>query len=193
MDASPAQIAPTQHELLVAAVAGDRRALEAVARAWWPEIRRWCLLELGDPVLAEDACQEALVRLVRFIGQWDAHRPFQPWLRQIARNACRDLRARQGRREMELLTEVPDPRDDERTLDLHRSSRDVLRAFGELTPRQREVVDLCDRQHLTSAEAGAELGIEASTVRVLLRTARRLLRQHLLANSPDVADLVRHP
>lgn len=193
MDASPAEIAPTQHELLVAAVGGDRRALEAVARAWWPEIRRWCLLELGDPVLAEDACQEALVRLVRFVGQWDPHRPLQPWLRQIARNACRDLRSRRIRERTEIDRDVPDPRDDERALDLHRSTRDVLRAFEGLTPRQREVVDLCDRQHLTSAEAGSALGIEASTVRVLLRTARRLLRQHLIANSPDVADLVRHP
>ncbi|MCB9675316.1 MAG: sigma-70 family RNA polymerase sigma factor [Alphaproteobacteria bacterium] len=186
-------LAPTQHELLIAAVAGDRSALESVARAWWPEVRRWCLLQLGDPVLAEDASQEALVRLVRFIGQYDPERPFSPWIRHLARNACRDLAARQSRRaEREgALHDVPDTRDAERVLDLSRASRRALDAFGSLTTRQREVFDLCDRQGLDSTEASEALGIEASTVRVLLRQARRALRAHLLSGSPDVADLVR--
>ncbi|MEZ4319967.1 MAG: sigma-70 family RNA polymerase sigma factor [Myxococcota bacterium] len=186
-------VAPTQHELLTAAVAGDRAALEAVARAWWPEVRRWCLLELGDAVAAEDASQDALVRLVRFIGQYDTERPFRPWLRHLARNACRDLRSRTGRTATELERDAPDPHDGERVLDLRRATRLAMDAFERLSPRQREVFDLCDRQDMSSREAGTTLGIEATTVRVLLHQARRVLREHLLSGSPDVADLVREP
>ena len=79
-------------EVLRSLVAGDRDALEHVAELYWPRIRRWAYLELGDASLAEDAAQEALIRLIRFAPRYDPARPFTPWLRSIVRNAARDQR-----------------------------------------------------------------------------------------------------
>ncbi len=190
---------------LAAAVDGDPAALEAVARSWWPEIRRWCLIDLGDPVLADDAAQETLLRLVRFIGRYDLDRPFRPWLRRMAGNVARDVRrrrGRQGRREMDPLDEVEgavegtaDPSERpggmgrERGLDLKRASERAMAALEVLTPRQREVFVLCDCQGLDSTEAAERLGVAAPTVRVLLSRARRSLRERLLADNPHFADL----
>ena len=48
---------PTDPELVRAAQGGDQAALEALARRWWPVMRRWAKLELGAAELAEDAVQ----------------------------------------------------------------------------------------------------------------------------------------
>lgn len=191
---------------LAAAVDGDPAALEAVARTWWPEIRRWCLIDLGDPVLADDAAQETLLRLVRFIGRYDMDRPFRPWLRRIAGNVARDVQRRRGRRERRE-TDAPDGVVDgaadpserpggmgrERGLDLKRASERAMAALDVLTPRQREVFVLCDCQGLDSTEAAEQLGVAAPTVRGLLSRARRTLRERLLADNPHFADLFGGP
>ena len=83
-----AVITAPEADLLRRATQGDAGALEAVARAWYGRMRRWALLEVGDRALAEDAVQEALVRLIRHIHRYDPDRPFGPWLRTVVRNCC---------------------------------------------------------------------------------------------------------
>ncbi len=77
----------------------------------------------------------------------------------------------------------------ERDLDLHRASAKALGCLAKLSPRQRQVLDLCDRGHATPTEAAAELGIAASTARALLHQARSVLRRALLADHPDWSSL----
>ena len=86
------QSASPEPALLAAARRGDRQALRTVAEQCWPLMRRWAYLELSHRQEAEDACQDALVRLMRFIGRYDPEQPFLPWLRTLVRNCCRDRR-----------------------------------------------------------------------------------------------------
>src|SRR5690348_16564761 len=44
----------------------------------------------GDRLAAEDLAQEAFLRVMRAIGQYEYPRPFKPWLYQIATNLARD-------------------------------------------------------------------------------------------------------
>jgi RNA polymerase sigma-70 factor (ECF subfamily) len=53
---------------------------------------------------------------------------------------------------------------------------DLDRGLAELTPRQRAAVVLTELLELPSAEAGAALGIQASTVRKLAQQGRAALR-----------------
>lgn len=173
---------------LLAAVGGDRDAVDALARAWWPRMRRWALLELGDVSLAEDASQEALVKMMRALPSFDADRPFAPWLRAVVRNAARDVARKRGV-VLPFEADPSAPSRIERAHDLRRASDAVLGALGVLTPRQRELIDRCDRGHQTAAEAARELGIEPGTARALLYQGRRALRGALLADHPDYRDL----
>ena len=178
----------TQPSPISAAVAGDPGAAEAVARAWWPRMRRWALAELADVGLAEDASQDALIRLLERIGSYDPSRPFAPWLRALVRNCCRDVRRRRGT----VLPFRADPGASswvERDLDLHRASERAIRALSCLTPRQRQLIELCDRGHATPSEAAAELGIAPSTARALLHQGRSALRRALLADHADWSSL----
>ncbi len=167
----------TPEQALQLAVSGDASGLESVARHWRARIRRWALFELGDAGLAEDAAQDTLVNLIRYIHQYDTDRPFAPWLRTIVRNCCRKLQGRQARHTHVELTEshlrvVPDP--------THRieASR-AIDVLATLSPRQREVMYLCTRDGLSAAEAARKLDIAPSTARVLLFRARKIVREAL--------------
>lgn len=174
------------------ATRGDRAALRRVVDHWIPTIRRWAWLYCSDRALAEDAVQESLVRLLRFIDRYDPSRPFGPWLKALVHNACRSEivgQARRHDREEPPTGAEPAPcvRLD-RGLDLARATAQVHAAFRTLSPRQRQIFDLVDLQGLTPKEAAAELELTPGAVRGQLFAARRALRQQI---ADDVLPLLR--
>jgi RNA polymerase sigma factor (sigma-70 family) len=175
------------------AATGESSAVDALLARVWPEVRRVALVEVGDPVLAEDAVQEALVRLLRFTSRFDPTRAFRPWLRTLVRNTCVDVLRRQGRPGealSEASTGAPHP---DRGIDLRRAARRAEVALGALTPRQRDVWLRCEHDGTSVAEVAEALHIAPATVRVLLHQARRTLRLRLLTDDPDLAHLLGEP
>jgi len=176
------------------AVNGDREALRRVVDQWWPQIRRWALYQCADPTIAEDAVQEALVRLLRFIVRYDPSRPFGPWLRTLVRNACNDQLAKQQmyrqRHEPARETHAPSVPPHSRQIDLSRAAQEVIHQFKNLSPRQREVIDLVDLQGVTPTDAAAQIGISAKAVRSQLSDARRRIRSGL-AHGENILPLLR--
>jgi len=175
------------------AVDGDRAALRKVVGRNWPMMRRWALLQCGDAVVAEDAVQDALVRLIRFIGRFDVQRPFTPWLRTLVRNACRDELSRRRRAPVpseNLPERSVAERGPARTLDMQRAASQAIRSFALLTARQREVIDLVDVQDLSPTEAAELLDLSPGAVRSTLHDGRRRLRLHL-EEGRDILPLLR--
>lgn len=182
-----------RNQLAAKAALGDRLALEALCRTIWYDVRRLCLVQLGNSTLADDAAQESLVLLVRNIHRYDSDRPFGPWLRTLVRNQCRSLVRKQAARptvglESEPAGSSPDP---SWALDLDEGARSALAEFAALTPRQREVMELCDRGGMAPSEAADEMNIAQGTARSLLYQARSALRARLLKHRPELLDLVR--
>ena len=60
---------------------------------------------LSDRLLAEDAVQEAFLRVVRSRQQYDPSQPFSLWFYTILRNICRDM-LRQRTRHMKVVGEI---------------------------------------------------------------------------------------
>src|SRR5689334_6702592 len=83
---------------LVARVAeGDRDAFHPLFEALWPVVRRFAERSLGGAD-AEDAAQNALVKIFARASELDPARPALPWVIAIAASECRTLRRRAGRR-----------------------------------------------------------------------------------------------
>jgi RNA polymerase sigma-70 factor (ECF subfamily) len=177
--------------LVVRVRAGDPSALAELAAATWAELRQWALWEVGDLDLAEDACQDAWVRLVRSARRIDPDRNVRGWLRAIVRNVSRTLLAQGRRRGRRVPVDAEAVSSLDHELDLKRGAARMLAAFAELTPRQREAMDLVDRLGLTPAEAAERMGAAPGTVRALLHQGRLELRRHLSAD--ELRDLVREP
>lgn len=186
------EVAPTMTEpdLIRAAIAGDEVAREQLVRAYYPRMRRWALLETGDPSLAEDVVQDALVRWIRYGHTCDPDRPLATWVRTLVRNAARDrLRRRRGLLRFLPWTEERDPGPPlDRQVDLSRSARRALEGLARLTPRQREVVDLCDLQGLSGPEAADLLDLSPAAVRVHLHEGRKRLKKHLSESVRDTLE-----
>lgn len=165
------------------ATRGDRDALRRIVDRWIPKIRRWAWVFCGEAGVAEDAVQESLIRLVRFIGKADPDRPFGPWLKTLVRNASISELARRRRTEErevhDPLTESKTSDRPDRALDLTMAAELVNVAFRELSPRQREIFDQVDLQGRAAADVARELGLTPGAVRAQLHAARRAIRQHL--------------
>jgi len=129
-------------------------------------------LVAGDPSEADELAQEALVRVFE---RWDRVRLMDSptgYLYRIALNLNRSrLRRLASRMRHPLsLSEEPDPSAGVEARD------EVRRRLAALPRGQREAVVLIEWLGMGAEQAGAILGIEASTVRVQLSRARSALR-----------------
>ncbi len=76
---------------------GDRSAVQAIFDALWPALRSWCRrwLPAAD---ADDAAQQALLRLFAQAAAFDADGDALSWALSVAAWECRTIRKRAARR-----------------------------------------------------------------------------------------------
>jgi RNA polymerase sigma factor (sigma-70 family) len=174
--------------LVLAARGGDKAAFAAVLGRHWPMLLALCRRSLGDPLLAEDAAQEAAVQALLSLDGLRRAERFDAWLGGIGLNICRRWRRYQAREvwSWEALQggwRAPEPRDwrpepAELVEEADLAAR-VRRAVAALPPGQRAAVLLFYLSGLTHAETAAHLGIEVGAVKTRLHKARRALRRQL--------------
>ena len=75
---------------------GDRTALESAFGALHPLVRSFTG-RLLDPVAADDAAHDALLRLLERVGDYQPGRDPVPWVLAFASNACRTARRKAAR------------------------------------------------------------------------------------------------
>jgi RNA polymerase sigma-70 factor (ECF subfamily) len=173
--------------LVTRALSGERTAFEELARAHRPRLVRLAFLMLGDADEAESLAQEALTRAFEHLAEFQAGRPFGPWLHGIALNVCRNaLRGRgQGARPAapdELnRVQAPEGRTQGVLSGILRRETDrlALDAIAQLPVALREAFVLHFVEELDYAQMAAITGVAAGTLRVRAHRARVLLRQNL--------------
>lgn len=85
-------------ELVGAAQRGDRNALDQLLRRHYDRIYAVCRRVTGGTSDADDACQEALIKISRSLTRFDGRSAFSTWAYRIATNASLDeLRKRKRR------------------------------------------------------------------------------------------------
>ncbi|MDE2039604.1 MAG: RNA polymerase sigma factor [Elusimicrobia bacterium] len=172
---------------------GDTASLEAkfgtLFRDIEAEARGFAWRLTGNSDEASELVQEAARRALKRFEDYDPVRSFQSWYLTIVRNVFLDLR--RGMRRM-LCLDLPAGGDDDRSLvevlpdgsmgvfeQLEREevAEAVAAAIGNLTPKYRAVVQLCDMQGMSYDEAARRLGVPTGTVRSRLWRARAALRR----------------
>jgi RNA polymerase sigma-70 factor (ECF subfamily) len=92
--------------LVAAAQGGDRYALDQLLRRHYERIHAVCRRLAGSTRDADDACQEALIKIVRSLPRFDGRSSFGTWAYRIATNASLDeLRKRQRRPSLHAVDE----------------------------------------------------------------------------------------
>jgi RNA polymerase sigma-70 factor (ECF subfamily) len=177
-------------ELVSAAQAGDRAAMDALLRRHYDRIFALCRRVTGSDADGADAAQEALIAIVRGLPRFDGRARFSTWVYRVATNVCLDELRRQRRRPVPGLGEADeaaaaDPMDDVPLLEDRVGDRiDIDAALATLPPDFRAAVVLRDVCQLDYAEISQVLGIPPGTVRS--RIARgRAAAAAALAGNPD--------
>ncbi|MGD9856668.1 MAG: RNA polymerase sigma factor, partial [Planctomycetaceae bacterium] len=150
-------------------LAGEEAAWRAFVEQFEGPVFSLCFRMLRHRQDAEDVAQEALVRAVRNLGDWDQSRPFMPWLMTITANRCRTALGRRAR--TPLPTDFPiEPA----AQGQHESSEDaeeISGALSELREEYRECFILFYQLDLNCAEISEVLGCPTGTVKTWLHRA----------------------
>jgi RNA polymerase sigma-70 factor (ECF subfamily) len=143
---------------------------------------------LRDPAEADEAVQDAFVKVFTHMASYREAWPFEVWFTRILTNGCLDRRKSRAQRERWFvagdvsaveearvsLSGPGDPNPEDRLLARERRGR-IAAAIERLDGRQRTVFMLCHYADCTPREVSAMTGLNESTVRVhLFRAARKL-------------------
>ena len=188
--------------LLDEARTGDERAFRRLVDRIHQRLFRWALVVTGDRDLADDATQEALIRVHANLDRYRGHGSPFSWLYRITANTAattlRQARVRPGNLERSPVEHVAaglagaiadgeDPTDGVvGRLYADRITRMVGDAFNGLAPRQRVIFDLVDLQGFEPVEVAEMLDMNPSTVRANLLKARRNVRARILELHPEL-------
>ncbi len=130
---------------------------------------------------AADACQEALMAIVRGIDKFQGNSTFRTWSYRVASNACLDELRRRQRRPIAVIDE-PERVADSPDLDQRVADRLTIEdALPRLPEEFRAPVVLRDVIGMDYAEIADTLGIAPGTVRSRISRGRRQLAE-LLGN-----------
>jgi len=152
---------------------------------------------LRDASEADEAVQDAFVKVFSHISSYREAWPFEVWFTRILINGCLDRRKARTRRDRWFVPgeissadearasasgSVPSRDPEHRLLARERRTK-IAAAVDKLDGRQRTVFTLCHYGDYTPREVAAMTGLNESTVRVHLFRAARKLRG-LLGGKP---------
>jgi RNA polymerase sigma-70 factor (ECF subfamily) len=167
---------------------GDGEAFSVVVECYERRLFALSLMMTRNPSGADEVTQDAFLRAYTHLDQYDATRPFYPWLAAIAvRLAQTWLRRRLERDSREGAAFDADTReasavDPLTALIENERDRRLWRAVAALPSGERTAVYLYYRQEMSVSDAAHAIGVTTGTIKTLLFRARRRLRPALAAS-----------
>jgi len=139
---------------------------------------------------AEEVVQDVFLQLWRNSGQYDAKRPFMPWLLTLARNRALDqlrLKSERQRRREEQTEVFPQiaaaAPEYEEALDEKRRAERVRTLITSLPSAQKKAIELAYFEGLSHSEIAEALNEPLGTVKSWIRNGLLRLKDGLKARS----------
>jgi RNA polymerase sigma-70 factor (ECF subfamily) len=166
--------------------AGDPQAFAVLVERHERMVLRTALRLLGRLDMAQDAAQDAFLRLHRHLARFDESRELGPWLYRVVVNVCRDVARRGHGARLVALSDVASlpsatdgAREREDAVARDEQRRLVQAALLTLPTREREAIVLRDIEGLPSEEVARILGSSAGTVRSQVSAARLKIKRYV--------------
>lgn len=173
-------MAPTDDELVHRANGGDVGSYGILVERYYERSLRFGLRMLGNRADAEEAVQNAFVRVFKALDRYDARSRFEPWLFQIVANQCRTLGAKRRRRERTFVPfdAAEDFGEPPASAELHRTM-DVQNALQQLAPDHREALLMYYMEDRSYEDMAEFTGVGISALKMRVKRAREQLRKVL--------------
>ncbi len=180
----------TDEDLVAAAQRGDGAAMDQLLRRHYDRAHAVCRRIAGSTRDADDAAQEAMIRVVRNIDKFDGRSAFGTWVYRIATNTALDeLRKRKRRPQFHVVDDdgdLPEPADEfaHRYIDDVADRITIDAALAGLPEEFKAAVVMRDVGDLDYAEIAEALGVPVGTVKSRIARGRRMLVEKLGNQDP---------
>jgi len=166
--------------LAARAAAGDTDAINELLALIEPRVMRLCSRMLPCKQDAEEACQDALLRVATKIDTFRGGSKFTTWLYTVAGNSARSTYRSLKRRSVEQPVDEMPTHADPRTTSVIAGSRiDLLEALETMEASRPELVEplvMRDIAQLEYADIARQLDQPLGTVKSRIHHARQYLR-----------------
>jgi|KBSMisStaDraftv2_1062788.scaffolds.fasta_scaffold825557_1 RNA polymerase sigma-70 factor (ECF subfamily) len=185
-------------ELVAAARTGKGEAVERLLAEARPKLLSLAMRVLGNADDAEDAVQDAMIKVWRHIGRFEGRAAFTTWLHRIAINAALDRLRRRGSAHISSAapedhahdsSQVTPPETPERIYARTETAVVVRRAMARLSDTHGEALRLCDLEGESYATIASVTDCPLGTVMSRLFHARRKLARALTETATGEGDL----
>ncbi len=175
-------------ELLSAAQAGDAAAYRDILTNVTPFVRALARRRLRAEDAIEDVVQDVLLTVHRVRHTYEPGRPVAPWLAAIVARRSIDSLRKRGRG---AAREIHDPiayetfaEPDANKAEGYDNAKQLEKMMGELSPRQKEALELVKLKEMSLVEASAVSGQTVASLKVNIH--RAIKRMRLAANRNGV-------
>ena len=160
----------------------DPEAWALVYEEYFPKIYRFIVVRISNRTEAEDLTEQVFLKALEASSsfRWRGA-PISSWLFRIARNQVIDyIRARKSKQTLPLNEYiVGDYADPEEMAERSSDIRQLIKAVGQLTEAQRDVIELRFAGGLSTAEVANVLRKSQGAVKVMQHSALVSLRKKL--------------
>ena len=160
----------------------DPEAWALVYEEYFPKIYRFIVVRISNRTEAEDLTEQVFLKALEASSsfRWRGA-PISSWLFRIARNQVIDyIRSCKSKRNLPLNEYmVGDYVDPEEVAERSSNVRQLIKAVGQLTEAQRDVIELRFAGGLSTAETAKVLGKSQGAVKVMQHSALVSLRKKL--------------
>lgn len=169
---------------------GDMRAFEQLVEQYYSRIYNIALGIMGTQHLAEDASQNALIKMYRSVGGFKFQSKFSTWVYRITTNVCMD-ELRKNRRNASVSMDdvgesVFDIKDNEASPEdslIAEEKRQLLyKGIARLKNEQKQIIVLRDINGFSYAEIAQILKCTEGTVKSRISRAREALKNILISS-----------
>jgi RNA polymerase sigma-70 factor, ECF subfamily len=170
------------HELLALVQDGSHPAFAEVVKRHTERFYRLAFRYLQNKEAAEDAVQDAFLKLWEDPGKWqpDKNTKFTTWFYKVVVNLCLDWQKR--KRPVELNEEMP-LIDDRETADQamlrNEEQRALEKEIAALPERQRTALNLCFGEGLSNQDAADAMGLNLKALQSLIMRAKTTLKERM--------------
>jgi RNA polymerase sigma-70 factor (ECF subfamily) len=170
-------------ELTRRLAAGEEEAFREFHERYFNRLYQFLLaVTSGDEPEAQEATQDALLRVARYARRFESEEIFWSWLKNVARSAARDCRRKRRRylamlHDFTLRWQQPAAGPDEEEERLRALLEETL---GELPPGDRLLIRQKYAEGATMRELAARSGLTEKAVESRLLRLRRALREGIL-------------
>jgi RNA polymerase sigma factor (sigma-70 family) len=163
---------PDETRALLPAMAEARDRFMELVDEIRPELHRYCARMTGSVFDGEDVVQDTLAKAYYALGQMREPPNLRPWLFRIAHNTAMDFLKRYERKNVELVSDVPERAEAEEAGVDPEVVKAALTVFVELPPVQRSAIILKDVLGQSLEEAATTMETTVGAIKAALSRGR---------------------